>query len=237
MKPSQQARLRAKRVAATRGRVARKLFPAAAPAELRAVVRESRLLPLRGLLDTCRSFIRHTALATRRHVAFVVDGDDVEMDQGMLERIEAPLLHLLRNALTQGIESARERVLSRKEPSGAVRLEARQEGDVIRLTVSDDGRGFDLPALIERGAGHGADRELGLDIVRASVESAGGTLHVATEPSVGTTCTLRVPSTLSVQRALPAQRRSWPARARAPDEPPSLARPGAIMKTSRRPLG
>jgi two-component system chemotaxis sensor kinase CheA len=179
--------------------------------------------------------VRSAAREAKKEVQLVVAGEDTAVDQRVIERIEEPLLHLVRNAVTHGLESPEERVRLGKHAVGTIRIEARQEGERIRVIVADDGRGIDTTALIESaiaagrlgrdaaatltreqaidlafaagvstaaGTDHMAGRGIGLDVVRSTVESTGGSIHVSTETGVGTTWTLYFPITLSLLRVM-----------------------------------
>jgi chemosensory pili system protein ChpA (sensor histidine kinase/response regulator) len=81
-----------------------------------------------------------------------VSGAEVELDRGVLERIGAPLEHMLRNALVHGIEDPAARAAAGKPESGRIAIALRQESNEIALIVSDDGAGLDLDALRRKGA-------------------------------------------------------------------------------------
>ncbi|MDO9067559.1 MAG: chemotaxis protein CheA, partial [Deltaproteobacteria bacterium] len=77
-----------------------------------------------------------------KEVDLVLAGEGTELDKTMIEDLADPLIHLIRNAVDHGIESAAERVALGKPENGVIRLEARQEGDHIVLIIADDGRGM-----------------------------------------------------------------------------------------------
>jgi chemosensory pili system protein ChpA (sensor histidine kinase/response regulator) len=81
-----------------------------------------------------------------------VTGAEVELDRGVLERIGAPLEHMLRNALVHGIEDPAARAAAGKPESGRIGIALRQESNEIALILSDDGAGLDLDALRRKGA-------------------------------------------------------------------------------------
>jgi two-component system chemotaxis sensor kinase CheA len=84
-------------------------------------------------------------------VELIICGQETEIDKTMVDLISDPLLHLVRNALDHGIELPEERERVNKPRQGLLRLEARQEGDHINISISDDGAGID-PARILRSA-------------------------------------------------------------------------------------
>ncbi|HEX6528523.1 MAG TPA: response regulator, partial [Burkholderiales bacterium] len=91
-----------------------------------------------------------------------IAGSEVELDRGVLERIAAPLEHMLRNALVHGIEAPAARGAAGKSESGRIAIALRQESNEIALVFTDDGAGLDLEALRRKGGEMGllpADRE------------------------------------------------------------------------------
>jgi len=91
--------------------------------------------------------VRDLARQLGKKVRFDILGKATRVDRDILERLEAPLTHLLRNALDHGLESPEERAAAGKEPEGALVLEARHHAGLLHVTVSDDGRGIDMERL------------------------------------------------------------------------------------------
>jgi len=123
------------------------------------------------------------AQVTGKHVDFEVRGDASLLNEIPSDRIAAPLLHLVRNAVDHGIETG-----------GKVTIEIGWRDDLIRITVTDDGRGID-PAVISQifqpgfstkdEVSHISGRGVGLDVVKTSVDDLGGTITVHSEPGKG----------------------------------------------------
>ena len=102
---------------------------------------------MRPFLEGTRGFprmVRDVAKELGKDVHFEIIGNDTMVDRDILEKIEAPLNHLLRNALDHGLETPEERQAQGKPPKGTLRLEARHSAGMLSITVSDDGRGIDL---------------------------------------------------------------------------------------------
>jgi two-component system sensor histidine kinase and response regulator WspE len=99
--------------------------------------------------------VRDVARRLGKDVRFELSGEATDVDRDVLEGLEAPLTHLLRNAVDHGLESPTDRSSAGKAAQGAVRLEARHHAGMLAITVSDDGRGIDPGALrskiVERG--------------------------------------------------------------------------------------
>ncbi|HEX5338201.1 MAG TPA: ATP-binding protein, partial [Gallionella sp.] len=108
--------------------------------------------------------VRRTAKELGKRVNLELPGVEVELERGLLERVTAPLEHLLRNAIVHGLETDQERALSDKEPIGEIRLSLRRESDEVVFELSDDGAGLNYPALRERAVAQGllkADEAVG----------------------------------------------------------------------------
>jgi two-component system chemotaxis sensor kinase CheA len=116
---------------------------------LRGEVMKVRLMPFAALADRFPRAVRDTAKRSGKEVAFEVRGKDLEIDRGILEELAVPLVHLLRNAVDHGLETAEERLAAGKSAVGTVRLEVQREKDLVVITVRDDGRGMDSVKLIE----------------------------------------------------------------------------------------
>jgi two-component system sensor histidine kinase and response regulator WspE len=91
--------------------------------------------------------VRDVARQLGKEVRLEVIGETTAVDRDILDKLEAPLGHLLRNALDHGLEPAEERAAAGKAATGVIRLEARHSAGKLLITVSDDGRGADLEKL------------------------------------------------------------------------------------------
>ena len=91
--------------------------------------------------------VRDLARQLGKQAQLEIVGTNTEVDREILDRLEAPLNHAIRNSLDHGIERPEERVAAGKPPSGTIRLEARHRAGLFVLTVSDDGRGVDIESL------------------------------------------------------------------------------------------
>ena len=109
-----------------------------------------RLVPLSDLLHGAAARAgRVAARQLNKEIEFEIVGGDVGIDKSLAELIAEPLMHLVRNAVSHGIESKEERVASGKSPNGRVRLEGFREGSRIHIVVSDDGRGIEFGEVAE----------------------------------------------------------------------------------------
>ncbi|MCK9170558.1 MAG: chemotaxis protein CheA [Treponema sp.] len=112
-----------------------------------------------ALFGTSRRIIRDTAQKVGKQVQTVFEGEDLEIDRTLIEELEEPLMHLIRNALDHGIETAEERVLAGKPPEGTVRISAERKGNNIVISVGDDGRGLDREKILKKAVSKGLIRQ------------------------------------------------------------------------------
>ncbi len=193
----------------------------------------TRMVPFERLIPRLRRIVRQVASELGKQVEFVVGNANGEMDRSVLERIVAPLEHMLRNAVDHGIEATAARRAAGKPEQGTIRLDLGREGGDILLTLSDDGGGINLEAVrrkaIERGlmtndselteheilqfileAGFStaaqvtqiSGRGVGMDVVHSEVKQLGGSMSIESTPGQGTRFLIRLPFTVSVNRAL-----------------------------------
>ena len=123
--------------------------------ELQEGLMRTRMLPFESLLPRLRRVLRQAAQDSNKEVQLRVEGAQGEMDRTVLDRMIAPLEHLLRNAVAHGIETAKERKKSGKSEIGNVVINIAHEGTEVVLSVRDDGRGLDTKQIqskaLERG--------------------------------------------------------------------------------------
>lgn len=102
-----------------------------------------RMLPANTIFQAFPRAVRDLAKQFRKDIELVVEGGDTELDKKVLEEINDPLVHIMRNAVDHGIEDPETRRVLGKPATGTVHLGARQEGDRIVIEISDDGAGID----------------------------------------------------------------------------------------------
>ncbi|MGE9760772.1 Hpt domain-containing protein [Pseudomonas sp. PDM20] len=201
--------------------------------ELQEGLMRTRMVPFDRLVPRLRRIVRQVASELGKQVEFVVSNAEGEMDRTVLERIVAPLEHMLRNAVDHGIESGEARRIAGKAEQGTIRLTLGREGGDILLTLADDGAGIRLEAVrrkaIERGlmtddselndhevlqfileAGFStaekvtqiSGRGVGMDVVNSEVKQLGGSMSIHSSIGEGTRFDIRLPFTVSVNRAL-----------------------------------
>ena len=108
------------------------------------------MAPIAEVFERFPRAVRDLARQLGKQVGLEIAGDDIELDRALFEQLPDLLLHLLRNAVDHGIESAAERRAAGKPVEGRVRLAARRDGDAVLIDVEDDGRGIDRRAVLAR---------------------------------------------------------------------------------------
>lgn len=197
---------------------------------LESEVYHVRMLPFAEACSGLERAIRDIARSTGKQVRLDVRGEDVEIDRGILEALKDPLLHLIRNAIDHGIESAEQRASAGKPQEATVTVTASLRGQHVEITVQDDGRGFDLDRIREKAKSKGlaapdddedvarlvfvagfstasiitdiSGRGVGLDVVQSQIESLQGSVDVSFETDRGSCFTLLMPLTLTTTRAI-----------------------------------
>lgn len=109
-----------------------------------------RMLPFGSLADRLYRIARQTSKELNKRVNLEITGGQVELDRGVLDKLGAPLEHMLRNAIAHGLETQDVRKMSGKPEIGEVSLSLVQEGNEIILSFSDDGAGLDLERIREQ---------------------------------------------------------------------------------------
>ena len=119
--------------------------------QLQEEVMRIRMLPIGNVFNKFPRMVRDMAQKTGKMIDLVIHGEDTELDRSMIEEINDPLIHLIRNSVDHGLETPDEREAAGKSRNGTVTLTARYEQGRIVLTVEDDGHGID-PNKIRRAA-------------------------------------------------------------------------------------
>ncbi|RKG80648.1 hybrid sensor histidine kinase/response regulator [Corallococcus terminator] len=182
--------------------------------------------PTRTILEPLQRMVRDLSRQLGKEARLSVVGAEVSLDRRLLEKLQGALVHLLRNAVDHGLEMPAEREKAGKHHEGALTLRVEQQGNLLYLEASDDGRGIDLQAvrrvaekrglvtadelvrfndnqvrdlIFSEGFSTRSDvtdtsgRGVGLDAVRATVESLQGRIEVASTRGQGTRFVLTLP--------------------------------------------
>ncbi len=111
--------------------------------DLQRSVMKIRMVPVEQLFRRFPRMVRDVAKQCGRQVELVMSGQDTDLDKSLLDSIAEPLTHLVRNAVSHGIESPEERTKNGKPAQGKLRLNAYHQGNQVIIEVTDDGRGID----------------------------------------------------------------------------------------------
>ena len=203
--------------------------------ELREGVMRVRLVPVGEIFRRMPFVVRDIARDTGRRVKVALAGQDTEIDKFLVERMMDPVLHLVRNAVSHGIESVDERIAAGKPPEGTISLSASAAGEIVTLDSADDGRGVDIERVLARAARLGlpvppnpddaalldlissagfstrdesdraSGRGFGMAVVRRTVQELGGLIRMSSAPGQGTHFRIDLPLTLAITDALIAR--------------------------------
>jgi len=201
--------------------------------ELQEGLMRSRMVPFSRVVPRLRRIVRQVGAELNKQVQFDIGRVDGEVDRSVLERLQSPLEHMLRNSIDHGIESAEKRAAANKDATGHVLLDLKREGGDVIVQIKDDGQGINLDAVRSRAISQGllkedqhisdyelqqlillpgfstasevtqiSGRGVGMDVVNSEIKHMGGSISIQSEPGKGTEITVRLPFTVSVNRAL-----------------------------------
>ncbi|WP_417568249.1 Hpt domain-containing protein [Marinobacter sp.] len=201
--------------------------------ELQEGLMKTRMIPFASMVPRLRRIVRQISGELGKKVEFDVRNAEGEMDRNILERMIAPLEHMLRNALDHGIESPSDRKKAGKPETGEVTLSLTREGGDVVLRMIDDGAGIPSSVIRDKAIRQGllrqdedlserevlqfilqpgfstaqqvtqiSGRGVGMDVVASEIKQLGGSLDIDSSVGRGTTFTVRLPFTVSVNRAL-----------------------------------
>ncbi len=185
---------------------------------------QMRMVKVDTLFSRIEPMVRTLSRDMGKPVRLTLQGGDLEMERGIVGRLGEPFLHLVRNALDHGLETPEERRALGKAEAGSLRISASQRGRSIRFDIRDDGRGFDLARMEEKGLAMGllqpglsasperlhrlalepgfstldrasqiSGRGVGMDVVRAEIETLGGEILLSSEWKRGSLVRLTLP--------------------------------------------
>lgn len=191
-----------------------------------------RMQTIAPLFQRLERNIKDIARELKKPVEVICEGDHVELDKTVIERMTDPLVHLVRNAVDHGIEKSNERP-AHKPGTARIILDAAQSPAGVTIRVRDDGRGLDESRILKKAREKGiigpdhtppsdeirrlifapgfstaeavtdlSGRGVGLDVVKKTVDDLGGTLDIETELGSGTTFSVSLPTNVSIVPAL-----------------------------------
>lgn len=114
-----------------------------------------RMEPIGSLFSKFPRLIRDLARAEGKEVDLMIEGEEIEVDRSLLEKLGDALLHLIRNAVDHGIETPEQRESKNKDPKGLITLSASREQQQITIEVRDDGHGIDVEQVVNEATARG----------------------------------------------------------------------------------
>jgi len=115
--------------------------------ELQFAVMQTRMLPIGKVFNKFSRIVRDLSRDFNKKIELTIEGAETELDKSLVEEINDPLVHLIRNSVDHGIELPEERIAAGKDEIGKVKLYASQEGNNIIIGIEDDGNGLDANKL------------------------------------------------------------------------------------------
>ncbi len=126
--------------------------------DLQEGVMRIRMVPVSQIFSRFPRLVRDLSKNLKKKIVLDIEGEDTELDKSVIEDLLDPLIHCVRNSIDHGIESPQERLEAGKPEEGHILLKARNEGNMIIIEISDDGKGIDVEAVkkraVERGLIH-----------------------------------------------------------------------------------
>lgn len=197
--------------------------------ELQEAVIGMRTLPLQTITAPFPRAVRDMAERHGKHCELRMLGTETQLDRVILDGLGEMIVHLLRNAVSHGIEPPEQRIAAGKDPEAVIELRAEQRAGRVLITVADDGGGVPEEVLARaRQVGSLAEvmtlpgfstaeevsdlsgRGVGLDAVKAHVEALSGSIEVTSTPGEGTAVAMNLPMTLALLRLLLVERSGLP---------------------------
>jgi two-component system chemotaxis sensor kinase CheA len=196
--------------------------------DLREAIMRVRMVPVAEIFARMPFVVRDLAHQTQKKVRLKLSGQETAIDKYLIERLKDPLLHLVRNAFSHGVETAAERAAASKPEEAVIKLIASAEGDTVIIEVRDDGKGINPNAILQKAkklglpipevvddaailkilcapgfstrddADRAAGRGVGMGVVADTVRELAGKFTMESEEGRGTRFILRFPLTLAI---------------------------------------
>ncbi|MGF1749664.1 chemotaxis protein CheW [Vibrio cionasavignyae] len=196
--------------------------------DLQASVMSVRMMPIGTVFGRFPRIVRDLSNSLNKDIKLVIEGEQTQLDKGLLEKLVDPLTHLIRNSIDHGIESPKERAKANKPEQGTIKLSAVYRGGDVIVHVEDDGLGIDPQKIVEKAQKNGMNlpqnmnvqdifqlifsagfstaeqvttvsgRGVGMDVVKRNISSMGGTVEISSTLGVGTKMSIQLPLTLAI---------------------------------------
>ncbi|WP_337872154.1 chemotaxis protein CheA [Ignavibacterium sp.] len=116
--------------------------------ELQQLVMKTRMVKIGKVFNKYPRLVRDLSKSANKKINLITEGEETELDKTLIEEINDPLVHIIRNSIDHGIEKEEDRIKAGKTPVGTIILKAEHEGNNILITIEDDGKGID-PEVIK----------------------------------------------------------------------------------------
>ncbi|HTV21805.1 MAG TPA: chemotaxis protein CheA, partial [Polyangiaceae bacterium] len=199
---------------------------------LQRSIMEVRKVPVKFALQKVPRLVRDVADSAGKQASVTLVGCDICVDKSLVESFEAPLIHMVRNAVDHGLEAPEERRRRNKPPVGRVDVVVTENSAEVICAIRDDGAGIDADALRDKAVRLGllseraaaqlgidethqlvfaaglstastvtdvSGRGVGMDVVKRNISERGGRIEIVSERGVGSTFTVYLPKTVTVQ--------------------------------------
>jgi len=196
--------------------------------DLQESVMSIRMMPMSFVFSRFPRVVRDLAGKLDKQVELRTEGENTELDKGLIEKLADPLTHLVRNSLDHGIEMPEARVAAGKPAAGTITLRAFHQGGSIFVEVEDNGAGLSRERILAKARERGmtapdsmsdqdvwqlifeagfstaekvtdvSGRGVGMDVVRRNIREMGGSIEMHSAPGAGTRISIRLPLTLAI---------------------------------------
>jgi two-component system, chemotaxis family, sensor kinase CheA len=196
--------------------------------DLQETAMSMRMMPIEVVFSRFPRMVRELSNKLGKQINLVTQGNNIELDKGLIERIIDPLTHLVRNSIDHGIETSESRLEKGKSAMGRLGLSATHQGGHVLIEVSDDGAGLNREKILKKAKAEGvpiregisddevwqlifapgfstaetvtdlSGRGVGMDVVKRNINSLGGVVSIKSVAGVGTLTTVSLPLTLAI---------------------------------------
>jgi two-component system, chemotaxis family, sensor kinase CheA len=200
--------------------------------DLREAIMRVRMVSVAEIFARMPFVVRDLSRQTQKKVQLKLEGQDTAVDKYLIERLKDPLLHLVRNSFSHGIETPAERRAASKPEEGVIELKAATIGDSVIIQIRDDGKGINPNAVLQHARKQGleipdtvdnaallkilcapgfstrddadriAGRGVGMAVVYSALRELGGSLTMESEEGRGVQFTLTLPLTLAIAETI-----------------------------------
>ncbi|MBA3028526.1 MAG: chemotaxis protein CheA, partial [Desulfobacteraceae bacterium] len=118
--------------------------------ELQDLSMSMRMIPLKATFQKMARLVRDVCRKVGKNVNLVTEGEETEIDRNLVDFLNDPLVHMVRNSVDHGIESPEERIKSGKSPVGTIKLSAYHSGGNVVMEISDDGKGLNKDLILKK---------------------------------------------------------------------------------------